>query len=43
MRMNIRSGAGQPIASDVVSMRARTMAPTATLTPPPASSRPICR
>ena len=42
-RMNSRSGAGQPIASDVMSIRERIAAPLANAMPAPARIRPTCR
>ena len=42
-RRNSRSGAGQPIASEVMSIRERIAAPAAKAIPAPARIRPSCR
>ncbi len=42
-RRNSRSGGIQPIASDVMSIRERIVAPLANARPPPASISPNCR
>ena len=42
-RMNSRSGAGQPMPSEVMSIRARIAALAASEIPAPARIRPSCR
>ena len=42
-RMNSRSGAGQPIASEVMSIRARIAAPAPSAIPAPTMISPSCR
>ncbi len=42
-RMNSRSGAGQPIANEVVSMRERIAVPTPSAIPAPTTISPSCR
>ncbi len=42
-RMNSRSGVGQPIASEVMSIRERIAAPMAKAMPAPARISPSCR